>query len=326
MRNKRQDSLYNEFDTGMEPKGICYVAAAIIGSAVVGGVVSSSASRSAANTQANAATQASNSTLQATQETNALNWNIYQQNLANESPMMQSQQMAEAALMNGLGLGTPQVNAGGGTTTQRTGGNVPGIGPGGSPGGVTGTMEVPGSNPNGTTNYGATQAQLNSAAGSQGSGSLLSNFTNADLNAQMSPSYAFELQQGEQATLAHDAALGISQSGQGMKDATNFAENTASNFYQQAFNNYQSQQQQNINTLSVLAGNGAVSGANAAGTSAGSAISQSTMAGVNASNNYLTSGANATAAGTIGQANALSGAIGNATSGYLTAQMISKMQ
>jgi len=395
---------YAEF----EPNSNCYVAAAVIGGAVVSAGVGAAASSSAASKQAAAANNAANTTLEATQETNQLNYQIYENNLANLSPQLQAQQEAESALASGLGLGglnsgSNQMGLGSGTSnggyyganvwSTNTSGNSP-TGPGsqtyastptfqattqgtpttpaisgssngsgimmqplsatststGIPPGQTniaqdikGTSSTPtavyGQQTPGATQYqngsststgtgingvgtgslltpGATQGQLNSAGASQSSGSLLANFNNQDLNSQLSPSYAFIQGQGQTALQNYNAAHGIS-GGNATNAETQYAQNTASTYYQQAFQNYLTQQQQNISSLSSLAGNGAATSANSAGTSAGSTIGSTTMSGVGASTGYQTSGAAASAAGTVGVANSISGAIGSGTSGLM---------
>jgi hypothetical protein len=380
------------------------VATAIVGGAVISGVVASNAAQSAASTQAGAATTAAGYQLQATQETNALNWDIYQQNLANISPYLQVSQEAEAALASGLGLAAPTVASQPGANANTTGvaeagtvgqmtasgptGGVqatPGGGTGGAPPGQAvappsgaatpttgvmaprdmsatpntlagyaaaqgtgpqtttpgqtqavqagGTAAAPGTTPVtnipgiGTptvSNVGASSSQLAAGTASQQPGSLLASFNNADLTQQLAPSYAFMLQQGEQQTKASDAALGILQTGQGAKDVTQYAENYASTGYQQAFTNYITQQQANIQSLSSLANNGSPGAANNAGTSAAQTITGNTQTGTSNINSLLTSGAAATAAGQVGTANAISGAISGGTSNYLTSQIINK--
>ena len=89
---------YTEF----EPKSNCFVAAAVIGGAVVSAGVGAAASSSAASKQAAAADNAANTTLEATQETNQLNYQIYENNLANLSPQLQAQQEAGRSLTRQL--------------------------------------------------------------------------------------------------------------------------------------------------------------------------------------------------------------------------------
>jgi hypothetical protein len=397
----------------------CKVAAAVIGGVVSAGV-GAMASTSAASTEANAQTNAANEQLQATQETNQLNYQIYENNLANLSPQMQVQQEAESALASGFGLGTPnsganQLGLGGNTSSggqspvgpgsmnyatyaspnsfQATSQGTPTTpavsGTGGSPAmstaqGIsvsndhmmmptqtplgTGTSTSPatgqwlgrggssdgtGSAPNavygqqtpGTTQGGgsstgtglngigtgslltpgASQGQLNSGASSQSSGSLLANFNNTDLNSQLAPNMGFITAQGSLGLQNYDAAHGIS-GGNAVNSQTQYLTNTASGFYQQAFQNYLTQQQQNISNLSGLANGTAVGQAVGAGTSAGSTIAGTTAAGVNAYTGLQTGAASSTAAGTIGIANAVNGGIGSATSGALMSKLLQGQQ
>jgi hypothetical protein len=335
------------------------VGAAVIGGAVIGGA----ASMAGASKQANAAGQASDASLQGTRESNQLQWDMYQQNLQNQRPYMQTGNLALAALTAGMGLGggngvgsigqgfggsTPQgVNlaqqatqlggehqAGGsynyfgsdntGTSTpMSTGGDTSyGINGNGSisarlgvmapPGGGS-SSSTPGSGGNtsgvipGTTNYGASADDMN-AAGSQYQNAFTQTFKPSDLT--MDPSYQWRLQQGEKALQASAAAKGSLMTGQGLADINNYAQNSASQEYGNAFNRFQVNQTNSWNRLASLAGVGQQSAdtVGAAGTQTGSNIAGTTMSGVAASNNYLTGGAAASAAGMQGAANAAGGA------------------
>lgn len=77
-----------------------------------------------------------------------------------------------------------------------------------------------------------------------------------------SPGYQFSLQQGNNALKAMNAANGNSVSGAGMAALGAYNTGTADQEYQQAFNNYQSQMNNQYGRLSTLASGGA--GANAA--------------------------------------------------------------
>lgn len=110
------------------------------------------------------------------------------------------------------------------------------------------------------------------------------------------PGYQFTLGQGLESTQNSYAAEGLGQSGAAEKGAVNYAEGLASNTYQQQFQNYLSQNSQIYNMVAGLSG----SGQNAAA-GLGSLALQNTGA-VNALN---TSGAAATAAGTVGAANSV---------------------
>ena len=142
------------------------------------------------------------------------------------------------------------------------------------------------------------------------SGYLTKQFNNADLNANISPNYAFNLKQGEGANLAQSNATGGLVGGNAMKGLQDYTQGYAGNAYQNAFNNYQAQRTNIYNANSGLAGLGenAVTGSANAQLGIGTQISNITQ-GIG----------NAQAAGTIGAANAYSGGVtgvGNAGAIY----------
>jgi hypothetical protein len=63
-----------------------------------------------------------------------------------------------------------------------------------------------------------------------------------------SPAYQFQLQQGQDAITNKAAAMGLGASGNTLKDLTTFGQGLASTYYNQAFNQAQSQFQTNQNT------------------------------------------------------------------------------
>jgi hypothetical protein len=92
-------------------------------------------------------------------------------------------------------------------------------------------------------------------------------------------------------------------SGNTQQGLNTFAQNYASNAYQNAFNNYNTNQTNIFNRLASIAGIGQTG------------VAQNSTSGqnaVNASTNLLTSGAAAQAAGQVGSANALTGGLNNA--------------
>ena len=288
---------------------------AILGSSVFSGLMGANASQNAASTQAAAATQASQNALAATQNSNQLQYSMLQQGLQNSSPYMQGGQEAYSALMGAMGLGAPTAQTGnmaGGTPattyTNAAGQTV------NATGGTT-------ANPYSTQNYGASQGQLNSANGLY-SGALTQQFTPSSLN--LSPAYQFQLQQGQQALNAAGAATGMLQTGQGIKNVENYTQNQANTAYQSAFNNFQTNQNNLYNRLSglVTPGANATQGANSAMQSTGANMANTTMSGTSAANNYLTGAAAANAAGTMGTANALSGAATNGVNSWMGNQMM----
>ena len=126
-------------------------------------------------------------------------------------------------------------------------------------------------------------------------------FTAADLNSYLAPNYQFMLGQGQQAT-----QMGTNAASPGSNvDRANqiFTQNYAGNAYQNAFNNYQLQNQNIYNRLASLAGIGQ--------TSAGQQT-QATTNAMGTMGNTLGNISTAQAAGQIGSANALAGGLSNA--------------
>ena len=116
------------------------------------------------------------------------------------------------------------------------------------------------------------------------------------------PGYQFTLGQGLQATQNSYAAQGLGSSGAALKGAANYAEGLASTTYQQQFQNYLGQNQQIYNMLGGLTqqGQAAATGAGGMGLQTAAQVGQNTLAAGQAS-----------AAGTVGSANAITGALGN---------------
>jgi hypothetical protein len=314
-----EDSFGNAIEDTLK---YCNVAAAAIGGSVVTGILGSQAAGDAASTQANAATQASNNTLQAQREANQLQWQMYQQQLANQSPYMQGGQMGYQALLSAMGLGG--LNAGQSTAGSTSGGTQTGnyTNAAGQTVDAKGNA-VTGLTNGATQNYGASQAQLNQAA-DQYAGALTGTFKPSDLTTD--PSYQWRLNQGLQALKASGAATGMLQTGQGLKDINDYAQGAASQEYQNAFNRYQTNQNNIYNRLQgiIAPGSAAATAAGTAAQSTGSNIANTTMSGTAASNNYLTSGAAAQAAGSVGSTNALTGAFNSGLNNWMGLQALNK--
>jgi hypothetical protein len=135
-----------------------------------------------------------------------------------------------------------------------------------------------------------------------GYGSLNAPFT-TDTFKQMSPAYQFQLQQGGQGTLNQDASAQGAESGAALKDLQSYNQNFANTSFNNAFSQYQTQQNNIFNRLSSLAtlGQGAASNQATGASSFASSIGQS-----------ATNVGTALAGGTVGATNALSGAAQNA--------------
>ena len=81
------------------------MAAAVVGGALISGAMASDASGRAASTQAGAANAASQASLTATRETNAMQKDMYDQNVARQQPYMQAGLGSLNALQTGLAPG-----------------------------------------------------------------------------------------------------------------------------------------------------------------------------------------------------------------------------
>jgi hypothetical protein len=141
-------------------------------------------------------------------------------------------------------------------------------------------------------------------------------FNNQDLNAQLAPNYAFQLQQGQAGQNAAANATGGLVGGNAQKALQDYTQNYAGTAYQNAFNNYQTQRG-NINAMNMSGANLGIAGAT------GSANAQLGTA-TNIANIGIGS-ANAQAASQIAQGNIYGGAantLGNIA--YMGAQNYSQ--
>ena len=135
-------------------------------------------------------------------------------------------------------------------------------------------------------------------------------FNASDLNSNLAPNYQFQLQQGQGAVKNLANSTGGLIGGNALKGIEDYTQNYAANAYQQAYNNYSNNQTNIFNRLSSIAGLGQT--ANESTANAGTAATQ-------ASNNYLTSGAAASAAGQVGVGNSISNGLDTwASLKYLT--------
>ena len=138
-------------------------------------------------------------------------------------------------------------------------------------------------------------------------GSLLRPFSAADLKSNLAPNYDFMLGQGQTATNNLANLSGGVISGNALKGINDYTQNYAQNAYQQAYNNYNTNQSNIFNRLSSIAGLGENASAQT-GT-----IGSNTANGVSSA---LQNAGTATAGGIVGSGNALSQGINNAASWY----------
>jgi hypothetical protein len=159
--------------------------------------------------------------------------------------------------------------------------------------------------------------------GTFGPGSIPAFTAPTAAQAEATPGYQFNLQQGLKSVDEGAAARGGLQTGGTIKAEQNYGAGLASSTYEQTFNNALSQyqaaltgQSQNYNELAGVAdiGLGAATGVNQAGTAAATNIS-----------GLMTGQGNAAAAGTIGSASAIAGGISSATGNTGTDLLLSQL-
>lgn len=292
---------------GIESKRFDPVTAAIgIGGSLLGGAISGSAAKSAASQQASAANNATNTQLQMFNTQN-LQQLPYRQagynalNALNYGTSSPSQASAKPSFMwEGNDYGTPDQFLQSNIQNYR---NITGKEPNAD---VIATLNndisqamASGASSPGTGNINASNAPFDA-------GYFTHQFNANDLNANLAPNYAFQLQQGQGAAKnALNLTGGIGGNfGKGLVDYTI---NKAGDAYQQAFNNYTTNQSNIFNRLSNIAGLGQTANA------ATSALAGQTAQGV--ANTQVGAGT-AQAAGTVGQANAVTGGLNNALGWY----------
>lgn len=134
---------------------------------------------------------------------------------------------------------------------------------------------------------------------------------------QASPAYNFNLQQGQQAIDKAANARGNFYAPQTLQDISKFSQGLASNEFQNAFSNYNTNQQNVWNRLYGLSNLGQASAAGTA-QAGGNAANQIGAATIGAGNNQ--------AAGTIGVGNALTGGLQNGYNAYMWNQILQQQQ
>ena len=167
--------------------------------------------------------------------------------------------------------------------------------------------------------YGATTAlqqllglQSGSPGGGLQNGYLMQTFNPSSIAS--SPGYQFAQNQAMQAVKNADSPTVGALSGPAMRDLLNASTGTAEQYYNNYFNQFQTQQGNIFSRLSALVGLGqnAASNTGTAGTQLGTGTAQA-LAGAGASQ----------AAGTVGAANAIGGGIGGAANMIALGNMLS---
>jgi hypothetical protein len=157
------------------------------------------------------------------------------------------------------------------------------------------------------------------SAMTQPGGAATQNFTFGPDAYQADPGYAFRLKEGMNAMNATAAARGGLISGNALRAGQAFGQELGSQEYSNAFNRAQNMFQMNRNNLldplKFLTNIGQAGASN-------QAANVGSFGAANAAN--ITGGANATAAGQVGAANAYANAIGQGIGGYQMNQLINR--
>jgi hypothetical protein len=132
---------------------------------------------------------------------------------------------------------------------------------------------------------------------------------------QQDPGYGFRLKEGLRALESSAAARGGLLSGNQMRGVTRFGQELGSQEYTNAFNRYQAERAARLNPLQSLAGMGQ--------TTATTLANQAGQYGQNLAQGAATMG-NIRASGYVGQANALTGALGQGLNYYQNQQMMNR--
>ena len=214
-------------------------AAAILGAGAISAGVGAAASRSAANTQANAANRATDTQAQ-----------MFERTREDQRPWREAGGTSLGSIMGGFGLGD--------------------------------------------------------ASGGVGSGYFSHQFGPEDLERGLAPNFEFMRDIGSKSVQSAANAMG-GLGGNSLTEIMKWNQGFAQNAYQQAFNNYTSNQTNIFNRLASIAGLGQTAGANAA--TGGSQYAQGIAGSIQGAGN-------AQAAGRMGVANALGGGLNNAASWY----------
>lgn len=144
---------------------------------------------------------------------------------------------------------------------------------------------------------------------------LTHQFSPSDLQTSLAPNYQFQLGQGLQ---AQRQAQNVGGGGSNIARAADiFSQNYAANAYQQAFANYDTQRKNIYSTLSGIANIGLQGAAGLSNLSSGTSTNIANLIG---------QGAQASAAGQVGAANAWSGGITGAANNIANAGLLYSMQ
>lgn len=288
-----------------------WMIAASFGTAVIGGVAQNQAAKKAAGAQTAAADKASQTQLEMFYNT--------QQNLA---PWMGQGQLALSRLSQGLGL-TP---APGQASYNWNGGTYNSVGDLRAAIEANYVKESGGKDPYDPTVQSSIdqwitriqqeqpQTQQMTASGVS-QAPLLKPFSLADF--QESPAYQFNLNEGRKAIEKSAATRGMYYAPQTLQDVAKYSQGLASNEFNNAYNQYNQNMKNVWDRLYALSGSGqnAAAQTGAFGTTVGGQVGENTIGA-----------GNAQAAGAVGQANAITGALGTGYNAYVMNQILANNQ
>jgi hypothetical protein len=130
------------------------------------------------------------------------------------------------------------------------------------------------------------------------------------------PGYAFRMSEGMKALERSAAARGGLMSGATLKGITRYGQDAASQEYQNAFNRYQAERAGTLNPYQALSGT--------AQTSANMLTNAAGNLGTQLGSNIIGAG-NAQASGYMGQANAITGGLGQGINFYQNQQLLNRL-
>lgn len=133
---------------------------------------------------------------------------------------------------------------------------------------------------------------------------------------QADPGYQFRLDEGNKAIGASAAARGMNNSGATMKALSRYGQDYASGEYSKAYDRFNNDRTTQYNRLSSLAG---------IGQTANAQLAQAGQNNANQIGSNIMGAGNAAAAGQIGQANAIGGALNQGANGFMQYQMMNRM-
>lgn len=299
-----------------------WVAVGVAGAALVGGVMSSDASNEASKSQEKSAKQAGNTQL-----------GMFQQTQANMEPWLQAGNLSLDKLQYLMGLGDPMSGARD-AAAQAAGITKPTMQDAEAEHlknhisifgkGYTVDSDISKKNEEVKQIYDQMLSQYNQQVGQlpnvptqPGSdfGSLTKPFSMQDF--QASPAYQFNLDEGTKAINKASAARGQYYAPATLQGISKYSQGLASNEFQNAYSNYNTNLNNVWNRLSTLSGGGQ----NAAGNLGTNASQVAGQVGGN-----ITAAGNAQAAGQVGQANAVNSGLGTAYNAYLMNQILGQNQ